>query len=512
MESIKLLFETAPFRWLRYLDPQTLLIFLAVVLLLKSVMKARKASCLPLGPPMWSLAWNTFVQNQPPDLALIELSKKHGNILTCYMFWIPIVIISGFQAVQEALVHQGREFAGRPDVRLFEDLTKYQGIIMAPYGRSWKQQRRFTLTVLRNFGMGKIAFEDKIQEEVRYLIEVFKTSNGQPFDPNSKITGAVSNVICSVVLGKRFHYGDKTIAQLKELIAENMRLQTTMWAQIYSMVPIIRHFPGPHQRVFENQAEIEALLQDFIDQHKDTLNGGEIRDFIDAYLLEMEKEQDSPDSCLTEGNLLFNVYDLFLAGTETMTTTLQWGILYMMAYPDVQEKCWKEIDKVIGHSRAPSMEDRPNMPYVNAVVHEIQRFGNIIPLSVSHSTTQDTHFMGYTIKKGTIIIVNLSSVLSEETQWKYPKQFNPENFLNENGEFFKPDAFIPFSMGLRACLGEKLAKMEHFLFFTSLLQSFEFYWPDETSSPDLQGDYKVTLMPQPYKLGLRCRKAPDDEL
>ncbi|XP_051898925.1 LOW QUALITY PROTEIN: cytochrome P450 2J4-like [Pristis pectinata] len=332
----------------------------------------------------------------------------------------------------------------------------------------------------------------------------------QPFNPNSKITSAVSNVICTVVLGKRFHYEDRRFIELMELFDENLKLQTTIWAQLYSLVPFIRHLPGPHQKIFENKATIEAKLEDFIEQHRETLNGETIRDFIDAYLLEMEKEQNSPNSCLTEGILLHNVFDLFIAGTETTTNTLQWGLLIMTAYPDIQEKCQQEIEKVIGWSRAPSMEDVPSMPYVSAVIHEIQRFGNIVPLSVGHATLQDTTFRGYSLKKKTFVIINLASVLSDETQWKYPKEFNPENFLNEKGEFFKPEAFVPFSMGLRACPGEKLARMELFLFLTSLLRAFEFYWPDSCSSPSLQPEYQLTLRPQPYKLGVRCRKAPVD--
>ncbi|XP_078387818.1 cytochrome P450 2J2-like [Cetorhinus maximus] len=512
MKSVELILEVSPLRWLRHFTPQTFLVFSAVFLAVWLAMKARRPRGFPPGPPRWSFLRSIVARNQAPQFSLTQLSKKYGNIFTCFYFGPNMIIINGLQVIQEALVQRGQEFAGRPRVPLIDEMTKGQGIIMAPYGRSWKQQRRFTLTVLRNFGLGKIAFEEKILEEAQCLTEIFKASIGQPFNPNSRVTSAVSNVICSVVLGKRFHYEDKIFTRLVELIDENMKIQATIWPLVCFIVPFIRYLPGPLQRMFKNQAQVEAILQDFINQHKDTLNGEEIRDFIDAYLLEMEREQNSPDSCLTEGNLLQNINDLFIAGTETTATTMQWAILYMMAYPNVQERCQKEIDKVIGWSRAPSMGDAPNMPYVNAVIHETQRYANVVPLAAGHATTQDTNFRGYTIKKGTIILINMQSILSEETQWKDPGQFNPENFLNENGEFFKPDAFIPFSVGLRACPGEKLARMELFLFFTSLLQNFEFYWPDKTSSPNLQGEYKLTLAPHPYKMGIRYRRATDDEL
>ncbi|XP_016122201.1 cytochrome P450 2D19-like, partial [Sinocyclocheilus grahami] len=85
------------------------------------------------------------------------------------------------------------------------------------------------------------------------------------------------------------------------------------------------------------------------------------------------------------------------------------------------------------------------MPYTLAVIHEVQRVANTVPLSVFHCTTKDTTLMGYNIPKGTFVIPNLTSVLKEEGQWKFSHEFNPDNFLNEQGQFEKPEAFMPFS-------------------------------------------------------------------
>ncbi|GCC18927.1 hypothetical protein chiPu_0018125 [Chiloscyllium punctatum] len=416
-----------------WLSLQEFLIFLTVFLLVTLAIRGRRNSNLPPGPSAWSFLGNIFHPDQPvPQVVTAELSRKYGNIYTTHILWIPVIILNGFQTIQEALIQHGREFAGRPHLHITDLLSKGQGILTAQYDRSWKQQRRFALTVLRNFGLGQFTFEDSILEEAHYLAAAFGESEGSSFDPQAIITSAVSNVTCKVIFGKRFHYQDRKFMKLVALFDEALKLQGGFWAMVCAAVPNIHRFPGPHQRIFENKVQIEAILQDFIQQHKDSLDAERIRDFIDAYLLEMEKERNFPGSCLTDGNLLYNIYDLFLAGTETTTTTLCWALLYMMAYPDVQ-------------------------------------------------------------------------VLLEESQWKHPNQFNPENFLNENGEFFKPDAFIPFSMGLRACLGEKLAKIELFLFFTTMLQNFEFHWPDKTSPPDLKGSFKIIMAPRPYKLELRSR-------
>ncbi|XP_076878184.1 cytochrome P450 2K1-like isoform X7 [Brachyhypopomus gauderio] len=202
--------------------------------------------------------------------------------------------------------------------------------------------------------------------------------------------------------------------------------------------------------------------------------------------------------------------DLHVAGTDTTSNTLLTAFLYLMAHPHIQERCRQEIDEVLEGKAQASFEDRHNMPYTQAVIHESQRVANTVPLSVFHSTSRDTQLMGYSIPKGTLIIPNLSSVLSEEDQWKFPHEFNPANFLNDQGQFEKPEAFLPFSAGPRVCLGEGLARMELFLILVSLLRRFQFVWPEDAGEPDFTPVFGITLTPRPYKMGVRLRQKPGE--
>uniref|UniRef100_A0A3Q0RMW1 Uncharacterized protein n=1 Tax=Amphilophus citrinellus TaxID=61819 RepID=A0A3Q0RMW1_AMPCI len=163
------------------------------------------------------------------------------------------------------------------------------------------------------------------------------------------------------------------------------------------------------------------------------------------------------------------------------------------------EKVQAEIDAVVGSSRLPSLTDRENMPYTDAVIHEIQRMGNIVPLNVAHVANKDTTVDKYTIPKGTMILPALHSVLNDKTMWETPDSFNPQHFLDQDGKFRRREAFIPFSMGKRSCLGEQLARMELFLFFTSLLQRFSFSAP-AGEQPSLEFKLGVTRSPKPYLL------------
>ncbi|XP_054870662.1 cytochrome P450 2D17-like [Amphiprion ocellaris] len=145
------------------------------------------------------------------------------------------------------------------------------------------------------------------------------------------------------------------------------------------------------------------------------------------------------------------------------------------------------------------MTDRENLPYTNAVIHEIQRYGNIVPLNVSHMASRDTTLDKYTIPKGTVIMASLHSVLNDESMWETPHSFNPQHFLDQDGEFRKREAFLPFSAGKRVCLGEQLARMELFLFFTSLLQRFSFSAP-AGEKPSLEYTMGGIRSPRPYRL------------
>uniref|UniRef100_A0A4W3GQW0 Cytochrome P450 2F2-like n=1 Tax=Callorhinchus milii TaxID=7868 RepID=A0A4W3GQW0_CALMI len=158
--------------------------------------------------------------------------------------------------------------------------------------------------------------------------------------------------------------------------------------------------PGPHNRLFRNADAIKAFLRGMIAQHKDTCDWENPKDFIDNFLVKMKEEEDNPDSEFNEENLLLSTFNIFLAGTDTTSSTLRWGLLLLLKYPQIQERIQREMEEVVGTTRSPVMADRKRMPYTDAVIHEIQRYANIIPLNLPHVTTRDTQFRGFTIPKG----------------------------------------------------------------------------------------------------------------
>ncbi|XP_077668511.1 cytochrome P450 2K4-like isoform X3 [Eretmochelys imbricata] len=424
-------------------------IFLLFVLTVLFIMKTEKfwnssfREDFPPGPKPLPIIGNLHIMNlKRPYRTMLELSKKYGPVFSIQMGCQKMVVLSGYEMVKEALVNQADAFAERPKIPVFADTSKGYGIIFS-HGNNWKVMRRFTLTTLRDFGMGKRAIEDRIVEENGFLTKDIESCKGKPFEITTIINAAVANIIVSILLGERFDYKNPTFLRLLSLMSENIRLAGS---------PSVT-------------------------------------------------EKSNTNGYFHNDNLISLVNNLFAAGMETTSTTLRWGLLLMMKYPQIQSKVQEEIARVIG-SAQPRIEHRTKMPYTDAVVHEIQRFANILPMNLPHETTEDVTLKGYFIPKGTYIIPLLASVLQDESQWKKPDKFNPEHFLDSQGKFVKKEAFMPFSAGRRICAGENLAKMELFLFFTSLLQRFIFHPPPGVTSSDLDLTPAVgfTTPPMPHKV------------
>ncbi|KAL8173113.1 UNVERIFIED_CONTAM: hypothetical protein K2H54_040200 [Gekko kuhli] len=393
-------------------------------------------------------------------------------------------------------------------------------------GENWKAMRRFAITTLRDYGMGKKTIEDKIVEECRFLIQKFESFEGKPFETTTIMNAAVANIIVSILLGKRYEYEDPTFIRLVDLVNETTRLLGSPSVALYNMFPALGFLSGGRKTVLKNRKEVHAFIQaTFIERLKE-LDVNDQRSFIDAFLIEQQEEKNKNQSnrFFHNENLKSVVANLFGAGTETTSTTLRWGLLLMMKYPEIQillsnrvnesvaipvlnsfkyspvREMQEEITMVIG-SAQPRTEHRAKLPYTDAVIHEVQRFANILPIGLPHATTADVTLGDFFIPKGTHITPLLYSVLYDESEWEKPFKFYPEHFLDPEGKFVKRDVFLPFSAGRRVCAGETLAKMELFLFFTSLLQRFTFQPAPGMSKDhlDLTPTVGITMSPKPFK-------------
>ena len=126
-----------------------------------------------------------------------------------------------------------------------------------------------------------------------------------------------------------------------------------------------------------------------------------------------------------ELNLANVLYDLFMAGSDTTAATLNWAMLFMIHNPDIQSKVRQELNQNIGDKKM-KMNDRNKIPYTEAVIHEIQRIGNIAPVAVFHKTTTNIDIGPYSIPPKTTILPFIGDVMNDPEHFPEPSKFKPE--------------------------------------------------------------------------------------
>ncbi|KAM5164354.1 cytochrome P450 2K4-like [Mantella aurantiaca] len=483
-------------------DPVAIVLFVVSCVFLATFLFGQKKKIhpnYPPGPPCLPIIGNMHIINvNKPYLSFHQLAEKYGTVYSLHMGTTKIVVLCGYETVKDALVDHAKEFSGRPHVPIFMDIAKEHGVIFSN-DNNWKAMRQFTLSTLRDFGMGKRTIEDKVAEECRRLINILKAYKGKPFKNTMILNAAVANIIVTILLGHRFDYEDPKLWGLLTIINDSVRIMGSPMVLLYNAFPsLVRWLPGGHREINAFLEEIHTFIRETFTNQRNQLDVNDQRNIIDAFLVKQKEGKGNPEQYFNDTNLTVLVTDLFAAGVETTSLTLRRGLLLMMKYPEIQKNVQKEIEKVIG-SREPLAIHRKEMPYTDAVIHEIQRFANIVPTSIPHATTQDVTFKGFFIPKGTQVIPLLYSVLRDKEHFEKPEEFYPQHFLDSEGNFVNNEAFIPFSVGKRSCAGEILAKIELFLFFTTLLQNFTFQAPPGAKL-DFTGAVGFTIPPLKHEI------------
>ncbi|CAO2585407.1 Cytochrome P450 2C70 [Lemmus lemmus] len=318
----------------------------------------------------------------------------------------PTVVLYGYEALKEALIDRGDEFSGKTQSSLLSKVSQGLGISFSN-GEIWKQTRRFSLMVLRSMGMGKKAIEDRIQEEVFYLLEALRKTNGMNLFLELLDEQVTDSHFLPISPSLLSYISLSFYLFLLDLFFLSHSFCSFFFTHLCSAYPVLYCLPGIHKKFLKYVTEQKEFILKEIKRHQESLNISSPQDFIDYFLIKMEKEKENKKTEFTMENLVITISDLFGAGTETTSSTVKYGLLLLLKHPEVTAKIQEEIARVIGRHRRPCIQDRNHMPYTDAVLHEIQRFIDFVPFPLPRKTTQDVKFRGYHIPK----VRSISSVL-----------------------------------------------------------------------------------------------------
>ncbi|KAG5329187.1 CP18A protein, partial [Acromyrmex charruanus] len=489
----------------------SLLIFVSVALVTYLLYNHFMRYNLPPGP--WGLPFCGYIPFIKGHIYLhfSELAKKYGKIFSVYIGSEFTVVISDYLIIRDAFRRE--EFTDRPHNDFMNIIDGY-GIANTD-GALWKDQRRFLHDNLKKFGMNfhnSKNMESKITHEVEILLKRLIMRRGAPTNLTSSLAVSISNVICSVSMGIRFSHGDPKFERFMDLINEGFRLFGKV--TLANHIPILRHCPWINSikyKIEKNRVEMAEYFQEVINKRKTTYDKNNINDILDTYLFEIQKaKEENREDQLFEGKDNFRqmqqiLGDLFSAGMETVKNSLEWLMIFMLHYPEAAKAVQDELDQVVGRSRLPSLEDRQFLPITEATILEVLRRANLVPLGTTHATTRDVKLNDYMIPAGTSVMPLLYAVHMDPELWDEPEVFRPSRFLSADGKLSQPHFFMPFGVGRRRCLGEVLARMEVFLFFSSLMHMFNLSLPEGAPLPSLEGNVGVTVSPKYFEVCLLQR-------
>ncbi|NWH66221.1 CP1B1 protein, partial [Geococcyx californianus] len=462
----------------------------------------------PPGPFSWPLVGNALQLGRLPHLAFGRLARRYGTVFQLRLGHRRVVVLNGEVAIRRALVSSGARFAGRPDFPSFELVSGGRSVAFGSCSPQWRARRRLAHNALRARSTAA-EVERHVVAEAGDLIRLFLrcSQDGAYFEPSPLLVVANANVLCALCFGRRYSHTD---SEFTALLGRNDRFGQTVGAgSMVDVLPWLLRFPNPVRSIFHDFQALNQELHSFVHtkvaQHRQTFNPRILRDISDVMIAAVEHGERFPEDLGPE-DVDGAMTDIFGAGQDTTSTALSWVLLLLLKHPQLQQNIHAELDRVVGRSRLPTAEDRPNLPLLEAFIYETLRYSSFVPITIPHATTEDVELEGFHIPKGTVVFINQWSVNHDCSKWPDPHRFDPTRFLDAQQHLDRDRAssVMIFSTGQRRCIGDQLSKLQLFLFTAILLHQCSFHAnPAENLTMDCV--HGLALKPRPFTVTVRQR-------
>ncbi|ULT87254.1 hypothetical protein L3Y34_006798 [Caenorhabditis briggsae] len=438
-----------------------------------------------------------------------EFKKQYGKVFTIWLGPQPTVHITDIEIAQETHVKRANVFGHRYSNGGTDYIREGRGIV-ASNGEFWQEHRRFALKTLRDFGLGRNLMEEKIMQEYRYRFQDFKKTNfkngGIEVHSDSCFNLLVGSIINTLLVSERFEQNDADFEKLLETGTVALEKMSVLDSFVPLWLMKSSAWQWRTKKVFGPFEFVHGLVERKIQQRVKEIESGEHtmsetgEDFVDAFLIKMEKDKKDgvKDSTFTLDNLAIDLYDLWLAGQETTSTTMVWECACLLNHPEVVGELKRELVGVTGGTRALSLTDKPNTPFLNATINEIQRIASILNSNLFRQLEEDTVIDGQPVSAGALVTVQLSALHTDVAVFKNHTKFDPKSLMkNRNLE----KNLIPFGIGKRACPGESLARAELYLITGNLILDFDL--EPVGPAPEIKTTTPFGLMKRPPSYDIR---------
>ncbi|KAG2309666.1 hypothetical protein Bca52824_029414 [Brassica carinata] len=466
----------------------------------RSRRSSRGAETLPPGPPRLPIIGNMHLVGKNPHRSFAHLSKTYGPVMSLKLGYLNTVVIASPNAAREVLRTHDQILSGRylnEAVRSI-DHHSFSFAWLHPSSPLWRLLRKISVTQL--FSPQRVEATQalrmkKVQELINFVSESSDREEAVDISRASFVTvvNIISNILFSVDLG---NYDSSRSSDFQDMVIGVM--ESIGKPDLANYFPFMRFLDlqGNRKKVKDCSERLFRVFRGLYDARvkenslrtdkKDVSSS----DFLDA-LIDLNQGDEAELNLNQIEHLLL---DLFSAGTDTNSSTVEWAMAELLQNPKAMKKVQDEIDSVIGQNGVVQESDISQLQYLQAVVKETFRLHPAAPLLLPRKAETDVEILGFHVPKDTQVLVNVWAVGRDPSRWENPNRFEPERFLGKETDVKGRDyELTPFGAGRRICPGLPLAVKIVPLMLASLLYSFDWKLPNGVASEDLDMDESFGL-------------------
>ncbi|KAL4257059.1 cytochrome P450 family protein [Pleurotus pulmonarius] len=435
---------------------------------------------IPYGPIGLPILGSFPFLTRYPELTLDYWAKKFGPLYSLWLGNQLFVVVSDPHIAKDLMVTNGAIFSSRKEMFLkSKTIFAGRGITATPYNETWRKHRRIAATFLVQKAVD--GYTNILDYEATVLVkELFTHSQGGtvPVNPQPYAGRCSLNNMLTVVFGTRTNSINHPLVGRALRLSREFMNCTGPVSNMTDFIPLLQKIPN-YMTLRGKQLHkdlVETYGGMILDIDKRMKSGEKVSDCLVKTMLEAkEKEQ------LDHIDMSILCAAFMIGGVETTASIMQWFSALIPAYPQIQAKAQAELDRVVGRDRLPNVEDEKNMPYIHAIIKEVERCHNPFWLGTPHVNTQDFTYRGQFIPKNTVVVLNTYTMHHDPIRHPDPHTFNPDRYINDSTSSsesanlvnaYERDHWM-FGAGRRICPGMWVAEREIWLAISRMLWAFE---------------------------------------
>ncbi|KAL4271455.1 hypothetical protein GQ457_13G001590 [Hibiscus cannabinus] len=426
---------------------------------------------LPPGPWKLPVIGNLHLLAGPlPHQTLRDMAKKYGSLMHLQLGQLSNIVVSSPQTAAEVMKTHDIIFASRPSV-LSTTILSYNArdVAFAPYGDYWRQLRK--ICVLEMLSLKRVqSFTPIREEEVSKLVREISSKAGSQVNLSDMLYFLTYEIVSRTAFGGKYKEKDEFEILFREVLRFGAGFNV---ADLFPSAKLLEYITGLRPKLERLHQNLDRIFESVINEHKASKGiEGESEDLVDVLLnLQENGDQEFP---LTTDNIKAVIMDVFIAGSDTSFTTLEWAMSELLKNPRVMQKAQAEVRQVFNRKGNVDSEGLHELEYLKLVISETLRLHPPLPLLLPRECSEACKINGYDIPVKSRVIINAWAIGRNSEYWNEAERFYPERFLISSVDYKGANfELIPFGAGRRMCPGMSFGMANVELPLAQLLYHFD---------------------------------------